>query len=337
VAVLVTGGAGYIGSHTCVELINCGVEVVVVDNLSNSKPAVLDRIKEVAGTRVHFYEVDILDRAALARVFKEHQIDAVIHFAGVKAVGESVAKPLKYYWNNVAGTMILLEVMREFGVNRIVFSSSATVYGDPHMVPIKEDFAVAPVNPYGRSKLMVEEILRDQCAADNVFSACLLRYFNPIGAHPSGLLGEDPSGIPSNLMPFVTQVAVGKRPLLEVFGNDYDTCDGTGVRDYIHVVDLALGHIKALEWLQTGRGVGMFNLGTGRGVSVLQLVYAFEEANGVRIPYAIAPRRAGDVAQCYADATAAARELKWQAKRSIVEMCKDSWNWQTNNPDGYDG
>jgi len=335
VSILVTGGAGYIGSHTCVELIKSGYEVVVLDNLSNSKPEVLNRIAEVALQSVQFYQGDVLDKQVLRKIFAAHSIDAVVHFAGVKAVGESVEKPLKYYYNNVAGTMVLLDVMGEFGVKRIVFSSSATVYGDPREVPIKEDFPLGPVNPYGRSKLMVEEILRDQCAADPKFGACLLRYFNPIGAHASGQMGEDPSGIPNNLMPFVTQVAVGKRPLLHVFGNDYDTCDGTGVRDYIHVVDLAIGHVRALTWLQQNSGIGIFNLGTGSGVSVLELINAFALATGVHIPYAFAPRREGDVAKCFGDASKARSELDWRAERGLLEMCRDAWLWQKNNPQGY--
>lgn len=333
--ILVTGGAGYIGSHTCVELIDNGYEVVVLDNLSNSKPEVLNRIAEVSGQSVRFYQGDVCDKHILNQVFAAHSIDAVVHFAGVKAVGESVEKPIKYYQNNVAGTLTLLEVMREFGVNRIVFSSSATVYGDPREVPIKEDFPVGPVNPYGRSKLMVEDILRDQCTADPSFGACLLRYFNPIGAHASGRMGEDPSGIPNNLMPFVTQVAVGKRSLLQVFGNDYDTPDGTGVRDYIHVVDLALGHVKALMWQQESSGIGVFNLGTGKGVSVLELINAFAVATGINIPYEIAPRREGDVALCFADANKAKNELHWEARRGLLEMCQDAWRWQKNNPQGY--
>jgi len=335
VPILVTGGAGYIGSHTCVELIKSGYEVVVLDNLSNSKPEVLNRIAEVSGQSVRFYQGDVLHKPMLRQVFSAHSIDAVVHFAGVKAVGESVEKPLKYYQNNVVGTLTLLEVMHEFGVKRIVFSSSATVYGDPHEVPIKEDFPLGPVNPYGRSKLMVEDILRDQCTADPNFGACLLRYFNPIGAHASGRMGEDPSGIPNNLMPFVTQVAVGKRPLLQVFGNDYDTPDGTGVRDYIHVVDLALGHVKALMWQQASRGIGVFNLGTGTGVSVLELINAFALATGAEVPYAFAPRREGDVAKCYADAKKAKNELHWQAERGLLAMCQDAWRWQKNNPQGY--
>lgn len=333
--ILVTGGAGYIGSHTCVELIDNGYEVVVLDNLSNSKPEVLNRIAEVSGQSVRFYQGDVCDKHILNQVFAAHSIDAVVHFAGVKAVGESVEKPIKYYQNNVAGTLTLLEVMREFGVNRIVFSSSATVYGDPREVPIKEDFPVGPVNPYGRSKLMVEDILRDQCTADPSFGACLLRYFNPIGAHASGRMGEDPSGIPNNLMPFVTQVAVGKRSLLQVFGNDYDTPDGTGVRDYIHVVDLALGHVKALMWQQESSGIGVFNLGTGTGVSVLELINAFAVVTGINIPYEIAPRREGDVALCFADANKAKNELHWEARRGLLEMCQDAWRWQKNNPQGY--
>jgi len=335
VPILVTGGAGYIGSHTCVELIDNGYEVVVLDNLSNSKPEVLNRIAEVSGQSVRFYQGDVCDKHILNQVFAAHSIDAVVHFAGVKAVGESVEKPIKYYQNNVAGTLTLLEVMREFGVNRIVFSSSATVYGDPREVPIKEDFPVGPVNPYGRSKLMVEDILRDQCTADPSFGACLLRYFNPIGAHASGRMGEDPSGIPNNLMPFVTQVAVGKRSLLQVFGNDYDTPDGTGVRDYIHVVDLALGHVKALMWQQESSGIGVFNLGTGKGVSVLELINAFAVATGINIPYEIAPRREGDVALCFADANKAKNELHWEARRGLLEMCQDAWRWQKSNPQGY--
>ncbi|WP_044749170.1 UDP-glucose 4-epimerase GalE [Bacillus alveayuensis] len=335
-AILVTGGAGYIGSHTCVELLNAGYEIVVVDSLSNSKPEALKRVKEITGKEFPFYSVDLLHRDELEKVFSENNIEAVVHFAGLKAVGESVAIPLRYYHNNITGTLILCEVMQQYGVKKMVFSSSATVYGMPERVPISEDFPLQATNPYGRTKLMIEEILRDLYVSDNSWSIALLRYFNPIGAHPSGRIGEDPNGIPNNLMPYITQVAVGKLKELRVFGNDYPTVDGTGVRDYIHVVDLAVGHLKALEKIMKTAGVDAYNLGTGRGYSVLEIVSAFEKVTGVKIPYKIVERRPGDVAICYADPTKAKEELGWVAERGIEDMCRDAWRWQSNNPNGYD-
>ena len=335
-AVLVTGGAGFIGSHTCVELLNAGYEVVVVDNLCNSSEKSLERVRQITGKDLTFYKADLLDRQAVNEIFEKESIDSVIHFAGLKAVGESVQKPLEYYYNNVTGTLILCDVMRKHGVKKIVFSSSATVYGSPKTVPIKEDFPLHVTNPYGRTKLMLEEILRDLNVADPEWDVILLRYFNPIGAHKSGLIGEDPKGIPNNLLPYITQVAVGKLEKLGVFGNDYDTHDGTGVRDYIHVVDLALGHVKAIEKIQNKTGVLVYNLGTGVGYSVLDVVKSFEKASGVKIPYEIKPRRAGDIATCYADPSLAKAELGWEAKREIEEMCEDSWRWQKNNPNGYE-
>ncbi|MGN0243171.1 MAG: UDP-glucose 4-epimerase GalE [Lachnospiraceae bacterium] len=336
-AVLVTGGAGYIGSHTCIELLNAGYEVVVVDNLCNSSAKSLDRVEELTGKKVTFYEYDILNRDQMEDVFEKEKIDSVIHFAGLKAVGESVAKPLEYYWNNVAGTLVLCDVMRKHGCKNLVFSSSATVYGDPHTVPIKEDFPLSVTNPYGRTKLMQEDIFRDFYVSDQEWNIVLLRYFNPIGAHESGRLGENPKGIPNNVMPYITQVAVGKLPCLGVFGDDYDTPDGSGVRDYIHVVDLAAGHVCAIQYMEKMQGgVEAINLGTGIGYSVLDMVKAFEEANGVKIPYEIKPRRAGDIATCYADPTLAKEKLGWSAKRDLVKMCEDSWRWQKNNPNGYD-
>jgi len=326
--ILVTGGAGYIGSHTCVELLAAGHELVVVDNFSNSKPAVLDRVCKIAGRELAFHEADIRDRVALSSVFSRHRIDAVIHFAGLKAVGESVEQPLRYYHNNVSGSLALCETMAEHGVGTLVFSSSATVYGDPHQVPIREEFPLSATNPYGRSKLMVEEILRDAYRADPAWRFGILRYFNPVGAHPSGLIGEDPQGIPNNLMPFVAQVAIGRREYLNVWGDDYDTPDGTGVRDYIHVVDLARGHLAALNVLARRTGILTVNLGTGRGHSVLDVVQAFERASGRKVPYRIAPRRPGDVAQCYADPSLAADLLGWSAQLGIDEMCRDTWRWQ---------
>ncbi len=327
--VLVTGGAGYIGSHTCVELLNAGHEVIVVDNLCNSKISVLDRVKQIAGRSVSFYDLDVRDKAALSAVFGAHKIDAVIHFAGLKSVGESVAMPLQYYDNNVYGTLVLAEVMAEHNVRNLVFSSSATVYGDPASVPIREDFPLSATNPYGRSKLIVEEMLRDLPIAEPDWHIALLRYFNPVGAHSSGLIGEDPNGIPNNLMPYVAQVAAGKLARLSVFGGDYPTPDGTGVRDYIHVVDLALGHVLALDALANKSGVVTYNLGTGRGYSVLEMVAAFEKASGKAVPYRIVDRRPGDIAACYADAGLAERELGWRAQRDIEVMCADSWRWQT--------
>lgn len=334
-SILVTGGAGYIGSHTCIELLSSGYDIVVVDNLSNSKIEAVNRVKKIANKDFKFYEVDLLDKDSLEKVFKENKIDAVIHFAGFKAVGESVSKPLMYFHNNITGTLILCELMNKFNVKKLVFSSSATVYGNPQSVPITEDMPLSATNPYGRTKLMIEEILRDLFVSDKEWSISLLRYFNPVGAHISGNIGEDPNGIPNNLMPFITQVASGKLAQLSVFGSDYPTVDGTGVRDYIHVVDLALGHIKALEKVQKDTGVFVHNLGTGIGYSVLQIVKAFEEANGVTINYKLTDRRPGDIAECYADTAKAKNELNWSATRGIVEMCKDSWRWQSQNPKGY--
>lgn len=335
-SILVTGGAGYIGSHTCVLLLEAGYDVVVLDNLSNSSPKAIGRVEEITGKKIKFYECDILDRDGMRTVFQENKIDAVIHFAGLKAVGESVAVPLKYYENNISGTVYLLEVMQEFGVKKMVFSSSATVYGMTDKVPLTEDLPTSANSPYGQTKLMIEQILQDLAVSDPDWSISLLRYFNPVGAHESGTIGENPKGIPNNLMPYITQVALGKLPQLSIFGNDYPTKDGTGVRDYIHVVDLADGHLKALDKLNTTKGVLIHNLGTGVGYSVLDLVKAFEEANGVTINYKFAPRRPGDVVVCYADPTKAKRELGWEAKKGIVDMCRDSWNWQKNNPNGYD-
>lgn len=334
-AILVTGGAGYIGSHTCVELLKQGYDLVVVDNFSNSKSESLKRVQEITGKDFKFYQVDLLDHQALDHVFQENRIDAVIHFAGFKAVGESVEKPLSYYYNNITGTLILCEVMRAHGVHKMVFSSSATVYGDPKTVPIGENFELQATNPYGRTKLMIEQMLRDLFASDNQWSIALLRYFNPIGAHESGKIGEDPNGIPNNLMPFITQVAVGKLKQLKVFGNDYDTLDGTGVRDYIHVVDLAIGHLKALEKIMKTTGVDAYNLGTGKGYSVLEVIAAFEQASGRKISHTIVERRPGDIASCYADPEKAKKELGWHAEKGIEEMCADSWRWQSQNPNGY--
>jgi UDP-glucose 4-epimerase len=334
--ILVTGGAGYIGSHTCVELLANGYEVVVVDNLSNSHHEALKRVQEIAGRSVAFHQVDVRDRTALLEVFSRHPVDAVIHFAGLKAVGESVAKPLSYYDNNVSGTLVLCEVMAERGVHALVFSSSATVYGDPASVPIREDFPTSATNPYGRSKLMVEEILRDLQRASPDWRIALLRYFNPVGAHESGRIGEDPNGIPNNLMPYISQVAVGKLERLSVFGDDYATPDGTGVRDYIHVMDLAAGHVKALQRLAGGAAELLtVNLGTGRGYSVLEMVRAFERASGRPVPFQIVGRRPGDIGACYADPSLAEKLLSWKAVRGLEEMCRDAWRWQSNNPTGY--
>lgn len=333
--ILVTGGAGYIGSHTCVELLDAGYEVVVVDNLANSKPEVLQRIGELTGKPLSFHQVDLLDKAALNAVFQQEPVDAVIHFAGLKAVGESVRIPLYYYQNNIGGTLNLCDVMRAHDVTYLVFSSSATVYGDPHSVPIKEDFPRSATNPYGRSKLMLENILHDLCAADAGWNIALLRYFNPVGAHPSGRIGEDPHGIPNNLMPYITQVAVGKLPRLSVFGGDYPTHDGTGVRDYIHVVDLARGHLRALQKHTRRAGIVAYNLGTGQGYSVLDVITAFETASGKPIPYKIVERRPGDAAVCYADVSMAKAELDWVAVNDLATMCADAWRWQSNNPHGY--
>ena len=335
-AVLVTGGAGYIGSHTVVQLLEDNREVVIVDDLSNSSPKVIDRIEAITGKRPKFYEVNILDEEKMEEIFKENKIDSVIHFAGFKAVGESVAKPLAYYTNNLTTTLIVLNLMKKYGVRNFVFSSSATVYGDPHTCPILETFPLSVTNPYGRTKLMIEEMLVDICKADKELNVALLRYFNPVGAHESGTIGEEPNGIPNNLMPYITKVAVGKLEKLSVFGDDYNTPDGTGVRDYIHVVDLANGHLKALTKLETNPGLVIYNLGTGKGYSVLDMVKAFSKACGKDIPYVIAPRRPGDVAMCYADATKAKEELGWEAKYDLDRMCADSWRWQSNNPNGYD-
>ena len=335
-AVLVTGGAGYIGSHTCVELLNAGKEVVVIDNLCNSCEEALERVKKITGKELTFYQADLLDRKAVEEVFEKEKIESVIHFAGLKAVGESVQKPLEYYYNNITGTLVLCDVMRKYGVKKLVFSSSATVYGSPKTVPIKEDFPLSVTNPYGRTKLMLEDIFRDFYVADPEWNIILLRYFNPIGAHKSGLIGEDPKGIPNNLTPYITQVAVGKLKEVGVFGNDYNTPDGTGVRDYIHVVDLAIGHVKALKKIEENAGLCIYNLGTGHGYSVLDIVKNFEKANDVKIPYVIKPRRAGDIATCYSNADKAEKELGWKAENGILEMCADSWRWQKNNPNGYE-
>lgn len=335
-AVLVTGGAGYIGSHTVVEMLNKGYDVVIVDNFCNSSPKVLERITELTGKTPRFYEADIRDREAMDRIFDAEEIDAVIHFAALKAVGESVEKPLEYFENNISGTILLCEVMQAHGVKKIIYSSSATVYGDPASVPIREDFPLSVTNPYGRTKLVTEMLLEDWTRSDPTIKVILLRYFNPVGAHISGRIGEAPNGIPNNLTPYITQVAVGKRPFLNVFGDDYDTPDGTGVRDYIHVVDLALGHISALERFDhMEQPVEIFNLGTGRGYSVLEVVEAFRKATGKEIPYKICPRRPGDIAECYADPSKALAVLGWKAERGIDEMCADSWRWQRENPDGY--
>jgi UDP-glucose 4-epimerase len=333
--VLLTGGAGYIGSHTAVECLAAGHEVVVFDNLSNSSVKSLDRVAQIAGKSVTFVQGDVRERAALRALFARHAIDAVVHFAGLKAVGESVEKPILYYDNNIAGSIALFEEMTASGVKSVVFSSSATVYGDPATVPITEDFPLSATNPYGRSKLFIEEMLRDIALADAGWNIALLRYFNPVGAHESGLIGEDPRGIPNNLMPYVAQVAVGRRPQLSVFGGDYPTPDGTGVRDYIHVVDLARGHVAALNKLLKLGGVQAWNLGTGRGVSVLDMVRAFEAASGKPVPYRIVARRAGDVAQCWADPSRAARDLDWRTEYDLPRLCADAWRWQQGNPDGY--
>lgn len=337
-SILVTGGAGYIGSHTCVELLNAGYEITVVDNLYNSSPKSLDRVKELTGKDFKFYECDIRDTDGMDKIFKENKIDAVIHFAGLKAVGESCEKPLEYYDNNIGGTLKLCDVMRNNGCKNIVFSSSATVYGMNNISPLKETMKTGgTTNPYGTTKYMIEIILEDLCKADSEWNVTLLRYFNPIGAHKSGRIGENPNGIPNNLMPYITQVAIGKREFLSVYGDDYDTHDGTGVRDYIHVVDLAEGHVKAVDnILEGGKGVQVFNLGTGVGYSVLDIVKAFNKAYGKELPYKIAPRRAGDIATCYSDPTKAKEVLGWVAKRGIEEMCEDSWRWQSNNPNGFD-
>lgn len=334
-AILVTGGAGYIGSHTVLELLNSGNDVVIIDNLCNSSRESLRRVEALTGHSVTFYEADVCDRSALQTIFAQHAIDAVIHFAGLKAVGESTQIPLKYYQNNIAATLVLCAEMERAGVFRLVFSSSATVYGDPHTVPIQEHFPTSATNPYGRSKLMVEEMLRDIVAADPRWSVVLLRYFNPVGAHISGQIGEDPNGIPNNLLPYIAQVAIGRLKQLSVFGNDYPTPDGTGVRDYIHVVDLSLGHLKALQYIADRHGVFTFNLGTGQGYSVLEMVKAFEQASGRAVPYQVVARRPGDIAVCYAEPDLAAQELGWRAERGLPEMMADTWRWQSQNPNGY--
>lgn len=333
--ILVTGGAGYIGSHTCLALLEADYEVVVVDNLSNSSMQSMERVEELAGKKLTFYKEDLLNEEGLSIIFDKEKPDAVIHFAGLKAVGESVAKPLWYYYNNITGTLNLLNVMKKHKVFKLVFSSSATVYGMPKTVPIREDFPLSVTNPYGQTKLMIENILKDLCFAEEEFNIVALRYFNPIGAHKSGKIGEDPSGIPNNLVPYVTQVIVGKLPYLNVFGNDYDTPDGTGVRDYIHVVDLALGHLKAIEFMKDNNGYHVYNLGTGNGYSVLDIVKAFEKVISREIPYKIIERRPGDVGECYADPTLAKRDLNWEAKYDLQDMCEDSYRWQKQNPDGY--
>ena len=336
--ILVTGGAGYIGSHTCLELLNQGHEVVVADNLCNSCEEALNRVKELTGKDLTFYKVDLLDKEGLDQMFDQEKIDAVIHFAGLKAVGESVAKPLEYYHNNITGTLNLCDSMRNHGVKKIIFSSSATVYGDPAFVPITEDCPKGKItNPYGQTKSMLEQVLTDLHVADPEWNVILLRYFNPVGAHESGRIGEDPTGIPNNLTPYITQVAVGKLKEVNVFGNDYDTPDGTGVRDYIHVMDLADGHVKALKKFADKPDVYIYNLGTGRGYSVLEMIHSFSKAVGHEIPYVIKPRRPGDIATCYADATKAKEELGWVAKRGVDEMCRDAWRWQSQNPNGYSG
>ena len=333
--ILVTGGIGYIGSHTCVELLAAGYEIVVVDNLSNSRIEALKRVEKISGKSVPIVIADLNDRDALRKIFQTWPIKAVIHFAGLKAVGESVEKPLLYYRNNVCGSIALFETMAEFDVKNLVFSSSATVYGDPHTVPIREDFPLSATNPYGRSKLMIEEMLRDIARSDAAWRIALLRYFNPVGAHESGLIGEDPNGIPNNLMPFVSQVAVGRRKELSVFGDDYPTPDGTGVRDYIHVVDLATGHLAALDALEKCDGILTVNLGTGQGYSVLEMVHAFEKASGRSVSYRIVDRRPGDIAACYADPALASELLGWRAVRDLDTMCRDAWRWQSMNPDGF--
>lgn len=335
-SILITGGAGYIGSHTCIELLNADYEIIVLDNLSNSKEDSLDRIREITSKNFKFYQTDLLNKPELQNIFAENNIEAVIHFAGLKAVGESVSIPLYYYHNNITGTLILCEVMEQFGVNNMVFSSSATVYGMQEQVPFSEELPLQATNPYGRTKLMIEDILRDVYVSNKNWSVALLRYFNPVGAHSSGLIGEDPNGIPNNLVPYITQVAVGKLSELRVFGNDYATHDGTGVRDYIHVVDLAAGHLKALEKVMVSSGVSAYNLGTGTGYSVLDMIHTFEEVTGRSIPYRISNRRPGDIGISFADPSKAQKELNWVAKKGLEEMCLDSWRWQSNNPNGYE-
>lgn len=334
-AILITGGAGFIGSHTCVELLNEGYEIIVVDNFSNSKPESLKRVSKLTGKLIKFYQIDLLKQDLLEKVFQENQIEAVIHFAGLKAVGESLNFPLKYYENNITSTIILCELMQKYKVKRLVFSSSATVYGMPEKVPISEGSPLQALNPYGRTKLMIEEILQDLYLSDTEWSISILRYFNPIGAHESGELGEDPNGIPNNLMPYITKVAVGKLEELQIYGKEYSTIDGTGVRDYIHVVDLAQGHVLALDKTIKSTGTHIFNLGTGKGYSVLEVVSAFESATGVKIPFKIIQPRSGDTAICYANPSKAEKELNWIAKKSIHDMCEDSWRWQSRNPNGY--
>ncbi|MFE4114866.1 UDP-glucose 4-epimerase GalE [Priestia sp. YIM B13448] len=335
-AILVTGGAGYIGSHTCVELLNSGFEIIVIDNYCNSNPESLERVKHITGKEFKIYEFDLLNYEELENVFLTNDIEAVIHFAGLKAVGESVKKPLMYYHNNITATLVLCKVMDKYGVKKLVFSSSATVYGVPHQVPILEDFPLSTTNPYGYSKLMIEEIMRDISKSDAKWGIALLRYFNPIGAHQSGLIGEHPNGIPNNLMPYISQVAAGKLEQLMVFGNDYPTSDGTGVRDYIHVVDLAIAHVKAVKHVMYNQGIDTYNLGTGRGYSVLEMIKTFEKTSGKKIPYKIVERREGDVAMCYADPLKAKHELGWVASKGIEDMCEDTWRWQVNNPNGYE-
>ncbi|MBU8848642.1 MAG: UDP-glucose 4-epimerase GalE [Desulfobacterales bacterium] len=333
--ILVTGGAGYIGSHTCVELLNKNYDVVVLDNLSNSSEKSLTRVKKITGKSLEFYKADLLSKKEIVAIFCDHKIDAVIHFAGLKAVGESVMIPLKYFHNNITGTLNLLEAMNEFNVKNIVFSSSATVYGDPASLPIQEVFPLSATNPYGRTKLMIEEILQDLYLSDKNWNIALLRYFNPVGAHESGEIGEDPFGIPNNLVPYISRVAIGSLSRLKVFGDDYDTPDGTGIRDFIHVVDLAKGHIKTLPKLFTNPGVVIYNLGTGLGYSVLEMIKGFESASGKKIPYEITGRRPGDIAACFADPAKAKKELGWKADKTLIDMCRDTWNWQKNNPAGY--
>ena len=335
-SILITGGAGYIGSHTCIEMLNAGFDIVVIDNLDNSSSESLKRVEKITGKNVKFYKEDVRNREALKKIFSENSIEAVIHFAGLKAVGESVREPVMYYDNNLISTIVLIEVMNEFGVKKIVFSSSATVYGVAEEMPLVEGMPLGAINPYGRTKLFIENILTDLYTADNGWCVALLRYFNPIGAHKSGLIGEDPKGIPNNLMPYISQVAVGKLEKLHVFGNDYKTVDGTGVRDYIHVVDLAAGHVKAIKWALRNTGCEAFNLGTGNGTSVLQLKDAFEKASGIKIPYVIDPRRPGDPDEVYANADKARNVLGWTAEYGIEEMCEDTWRWQKNNPNGYE-
>lgn len=329
--ILVTGGTGYIGSHTVVELLNKGEKIIIVDNFSNSSPEVLDKIKQITNKDFKFYEVDLLNEESLEKVFKENQIESVIHFAGLKAVGESVAKPIEYYHNNITGTLILLKLMKKYSCKKIVFSSSATVYGNPKELPIKENFPLSTTNPYGSTKLMIEQILQDIANSDKEFSVAILRYFNPIGAHESGLIGEVPNGIPNNVMPYIIKVAKGEYEQLTIFGNDYPTPDGTGIRDYIHVVDLSLGHLKALDKIRKEKGVKIYNLGTGKGYSVLDLVKMFEKVNNVKVNYKIGERRPGDIPKCYADASKAEKELDWKAEKNLEKMCRDGWNFAVRN------